>query len=122
LTVLIVDDAAFIRMVLRKIIEDLGYHIIGEAVDGEDAVEKVKELNPDIVTMNIVMPKMDGIEAVKEIMKIRPETYIIMCTALGQKRTVIQAFVAGAKDFLVKPFDKERVKQALKKYQNGSML
>ncbi len=114
-TVLITDDTAFMRMTLKNVIEKNGFQVVGEAGDGEDAVAKYKELNPDLVTMDITMPKMDGITAIKEIMKVDSNARIIVCSAMGQKPMVIEALNAGARDFLVKPFDAERVIEALKK-------
>ncbi|HHY15459.1 MAG TPA: response regulator [Firmicutes bacterium] len=114
-TVLITDDTAFMRMTLRNVIEKNGYEVVGEAGDGEQAIELYKELRPDMVTMDITMPKMDGITAIKEIMKLDPEAKIIVCSAMGQKPMVIEALSAGAKDFLVKPFDAERVVESLRK-------
>ena len=113
--VLIVDDTAFMRMTLKNVIEKNGYEVIGEAGDGEDAVSQYRELQPDLVTMDITMPKMDGITAIKEIKQAHPDAKIIVCSAMGQKPMVIEALNAGAKDFLVKPFDAERVIEALKK-------
>lgn len=114
-TVLITDDTAFMRMTLKNVIEKNGYTVVGEAGDGEEAVALYKELKPDMVTMDITMPKMDGITAIKEIMKIDPNAKIIVCSAMGQKPMVIEALSAGAKDFLVKPFDAERVVESLRK-------
>ncbi len=114
-TVMITDDTAFMRMTLRNVIEKNGYSVIGEAGDGEEAVALYRELKPDMVTMDITMPKMDGITAIKEIMKIDPQAKIIVCSAMGQKPMVIEALSAGAKDFLVKPFDAERVVESLRK-------
>lgn len=114
-TVLITDDTAFMRMTLRNVIEKNGYDVVGEAADGEEAVALYKELKPDMVTMDITMPKMDGISAIKEIMKVNPDAKIIVCSAMGQKPMVIEALSAGAKDFLVKPFDAERVVESLRK-------
>lgn len=114
-TVLITDDTAFMRMTLRNVIEKNGYTVVGEAADGEEAVALYKELKPDMVTMDITMPKMDGISAIKEIMKIDPNARIIVCSAMGQKPMVIEALSAGAKDFLVKPFDADRVVESLRK-------
>lgn len=113
--VLITDDTAFMRMTLKNVIEKNGYEVVGEAGDGEDAIAKYRELRPDLVTMDITMPKMDGISAIKEIRKINPDAKIIVCSAMGQKPMVIEALNAGAKDFLVKPFDAERVIEALRK-------
>jgi len=114
-TVLITDDTAFMRMTLRNVIQKNGFTVVGEAADGEEAVNKYKELRPDLVTMNITMPKMDGITAIKEIVKFDPNARIIVCSAMGQKPMVIEALNAGARDFLVKPFDAQRVVEALHK-------
>lgn len=113
--VLIVDDAAFMRMMIRDILERHGYEIVGEAENGEQAVEMYKKLRPDLVTMDITMPEMDGITAVKEIMKFDPKAKIIMCSAMGQQAMVIDAIQAGARDFIVKPFQPERVLEAVTK-------
>ncbi|PLV56817.1 chemotaxis protein CheY [Thermotoga sp. SG1] len=113
--VLIVDDAAFMRMMLKDIIVKAGYEVAGEATNGREAVEKYKELKPDIVTMDITMPEMNGIDAIKEIMKIDPNAKIIVCSAMGQQAMVIEAIKAGAKDFIVKPFQPSRVVEALNK-------
>jgi two-component system chemotaxis response regulator CheY len=118
-TVLIVDDAAFMRMMLKKIFSENGYEVVGEAGNGKEAVEKYKELKPDIVTMDITMPEMDGITAVKEIKKIDPNARIIMCSAMGQQQMVIDAIKAGAKEFIVKPFQPARVLEAAKKVLGG---
>lgn len=117
-TVLITDDTAFMRMTLRNVIQKNGFDVIGEAVDGEDAVNKYRDLNPDLVTMDITMPKMDGITAIKQIVKFDSNARIIVCSAMGQKPMVIDALNAGAKDFLVKPFDAQRVIEALTKIAN----
>ncbi|MGI6650747.1 MAG: response regulator [Limnochordia bacterium] len=114
-TVMITDDTAFMRMTLKNVIEKNGYTVVAEAADGEEAVALYKEFRPDMVTMDITMPKMDGITAIKEIMKIDPNAKIIVCSAMGQKPMVIEALSAGAKDFLVKPFDAERVVESLRK-------
>lgn len=113
--VLVVDDAAFMRMMIKDILRKGGYEVIGEAEDGSKAVDKFKELRPDLVTMDITMPDMDGITAVKEIRKIDPNAMIIMCSAMGQQAMVIDAIQAGAKDFVVKPFQPERVLEAVRK-------
>jgi two-component system chemotaxis response regulator CheY len=113
--VLIVDDAAFMRMMIKEILTKNGYNVVGEASDGAQAVEKYKELNPDLVTMDITMPEMDGITALKEIKKLDPNARIIMCSAMGQQAMVIDAIQAGAKDFIVKPFQADRVIEAIKK-------
>src|SRR5690625_1393649 len=98
--VLIVDDAAFMRMMIKDILEKNGYEVVGEAQNGVEAVEKYEELSPDLVTMDITMPEMDGIEALKKIQEINPEATVIMCSAMGQQAMVIDAIQAGAKDFI----------------------
>lgn len=113
--VLIVDDAAFMRMMIKDILGKNGFEIVGEASDGVQAIEKYKELTPDLVTMDITMPEMDGIAALKEIKTINPDSIIIMCSAMGQQAMVIDAIQAGAKDFIVKPFQEERVLEAVNK-------
>ncbi|MDP4083046.1 MAG: response regulator [Bacillota bacterium] len=113
--ILIVDDAAFMRMMIKDILSKNGYQIVGEAADGVQAIEKYKEFVPDLVTMDITMPEMDGITALKEIKKVNPNAKIIMCSAMGQQAMVIDAIQAGAKDFIVKPFQAERVLEAISK-------
>ncbi|EKN63894.1 response regulator with CheY-like receiver, AAA-type ATPase, and DNA-binding domains [Schinkia azotoformans MEV2011] len=113
--ILIVDDAAFMRMMIKDILTKNGFEVVGEAADGLQAVEKYKEVNPDLVTMDITMPEMDGITSLKEIKKIDPGAKIIMCSAMGQQAMVIDAIQAGAKDFIVKPFQADRVLEAIKK-------
>ncbi len=113
--ILVVDDAAFMRMMIKDILVKNGYQVVGEAADGMQAIEKFKELRPDLVTMDITMPEMDGIQALKEIRKIDPNAKIIMCSAMGQQAMVIDAIQAGAKDFIVKPFQADRVIEAIKK-------
>ncbi|USG67936.1 response regulator [Brevibacillus ruminantium] len=113
--VLIVDDAAFMRMMIKEILSKNGFSVVGEASDGAQAVEKYKELGPDLVTMDITMPEMDGITALKEIKKLDPNARVIMCSAMGQQAMVIDAIQAGAKDFIVKPFQADRVLEAIKK-------
>lgn len=114
-TILIVDDAAFMRMMIKDILSKNGYNVIGEAENGAKAVEKYNELNPDLVIMDITMPEMDGIEAVKAIKGINSDANIIMCSAMGQQAMVIESIQAGAKDFIVKPFQAERVIEAVSK-------
>ena len=110
--ILICDDAAFMRMMIKDILTKNGYNVAGEAENGLKAVEKFKEVNPDLVLMDITMPEMDGIQALKEIKKIDGGAKVIMCSAMGQQAMVIEA---GAKDFIVKPFQAERVIEAVKK-------
>ncbi|MDQ1913319.1 response regulator [Paenibacillus sp. GD4] len=113
--ILIVDDAAFMRMMIRDILTKNGYEVVGEANDGAQAIEKFKELRPDLITMDITMPEMDGINALKEIKKLDANAKVIMCSAMGQQAMVIDAIQAGAKDFIVKPFQADRVIEAIKK-------
>ncbi|MDH7480195.1 MAG: response regulator [Syntrophomonadaceae bacterium] len=113
--ILVVDDAAFMRMMLRDILTKNGYVIAGEAENGALAVERYMELRPDLVTMDITMPEMDGITAVREIKRRDPQAKVIMCSAMGQQAMVIDAIQAGAKDFIVKPFQPERVLEAVGK-------
>ncbi|KMY49458.1 response regulator [Peribacillus loiseleuriae] len=113
--ILIVDDAAFMRMMIKDILSKNGFEIVGEAADGAQAVEKYRELQPDLVTMDITMPEMDGITALKEIKAINPAAKVIMCSAMGQQAMVIDAIQAGARDFIVKPFQADRVLEAINK-------
>lgn len=113
--VLIADDAAFMRQMLREIVENDGLEIVGEAVDGIEAVERFRELSPDLVTMDIVMPRCSGIDAVRRIREIDAKVPIVMCSALGQETLVAEAMQAGAQDFIVKPFKPEGVIATLSK-------
>ncbi|WP_117169699.1 response regulator [Paraliobacillus sediminis] len=113
--ILIVDDAAFMRMMIKDILSKNGFEVVGEAQDGVQAVEKYKELTPDLVTMDITMPEKDGIAALKEIKAINPDAVVLMCSAMGQQAMVIDAIQAGAKDFIVKPFQADRVIEAIQK-------
>ncbi|MDQ0245694.1 two-component system chemotaxis response regulator CheY [Bacillus fengqiuensis] len=113
--ILIVDDAAFMRMMIKDILSKNGYDVVAEAADGMQAIEKYNEHQPDLVTMDITMPEMDGITALKEIKKINPSAKVIMCSAMGQQAMVIDAIQAGAKDFIVKPFQADRVIEAISK-------
>jgi two-component system chemotaxis response regulator CheY len=115
--VLIVDDAAFMRMMLRDILTKANYEVVGEAANGQEAVDKYKELHPDFVTMDITMPVKDGIQAIKEIKQFDSNAKIIVCSAMGQQAMVIEAIQAGAKDFIVKPFQPSRVIEALQKLE-----
>lgn len=114
-TVLIVDDAAFMRMMLKDILSKNGYDIVGEAENGQVAIDKYKELNPDLVTMDITMPEMDGISAVRKIKALNMNARVVMCSAMGQQAMVIDAIQAGARDFIVKPFQPDRVLEAVQK-------
>ena len=113
--VLICDDAAFMRMMIKDILGKNGYNVVGEAENGLKAVEKYAELSPDLVLMDITMPEMDGIAALKKIKSNDPNAVVIMCSAMGQQAMVIESIQAGAKDFIVKPFQAERVIEAVKK-------
>jgi two-component system chemotaxis response regulator CheY len=113
--ILIVDDAAFMRMMIKDILTKNGFEVVGEAENGAKAIEKYGELKPDLVVMDITMPEVDGIQAVKEIKKSDANAKIVMCSAMGQQAMGIEAIQAGAKDFIVKPFQADRVIEAVKK-------
>lgn len=113
--ILICDDAAFMRMMIKDILTKNGYTVVGEAENGAKAVEKYAELKPDLVLMDITMPEMDGIEALKKIKAGDPNAMVIMCSAMGQQAMVIESIQSGAKDFIVKPFQADRVIEAVKK-------
>lgn len=116
--ILVVDDAAFMRMMIKDILTKNGYEVVGEAADGSQAVEKFQDLRPDLVTLDITMPEMDGIEALKRIRAIDPAAHVIMCSAMGQQAMVIEAIQAGAQDFIVKPFQADRVLESIRKALN----
>ena len=113
--ILICDDAAFMRMMIKDILTKNGYNVVGEAENGLKAVEKYTETKPDLVLMDITMPEMDGIQALKKIKELDPGATVIMCSAMGQQAMVIESIQAGAKDFIVKPFQADRVLEAVKK-------
>lgn len=113
--ILVCDDAAFMRMMIKDILTKNGYNVIGEAENGAKAFEKYNELKPDLVLMDITMPEVDGIAALKKIKGADPNALIIMCSAMGQQAMVIESIQAGAKDFIVKPFQPDRVLEAVKK-------
>ena len=113
--ILICDDAAFMRMMIKDILTKNGYNIAGEAENGAKAVEKYAELKPNLVLMDITMPEMDGIEALKKIKASDPGASVIMCSAMGQQAMVIESIQSGAKDFIVKPFQADRVIEAVQK-------
>ena len=113
--ILICDDAAFMRMMIKDILSKNGYNVVGEAENGKIAVDKYAELSPDLVLLDITMPEMDGIGALKAIKAKDPNACVIMCSAMGQQAMVIEAIQSGAKDFIVKPFQAERVLEAVKK-------
>ena len=113
--ILICDDAAFMRMMIKDILTKNGYNIAGDAENGAKAVEKYNELKPDLVLMDITMPEMDGIQALKKIKETDPNASVIMCSAMGQQAMVIESIQSGAKDFIVKPFQADRVLEAVQK-------
>jgi len=113
--ILVCDDSAFMRMMLKKVLIDNGHEIVGEAGDGMEAVQLYRQHKPDLITMDITMPKMDGIQAVVHIHEENPLARIIMVTALGQRAIITDALKAGASDFIVKPFDEEEVIAMIKK-------
>jgi two-component system chemotaxis response regulator CheY len=113
--VLICDDALFMRTMLAEILEQAGYEVSGQAASGTDAVRLYRELQPDLVTMDIIMPGMGGIDAVREILRENPDANIVMCSAMGQQNLVIEAIQAGARDFVVKPFQPSRVLEAVQR-------
>ncbi len=113
--ILITDDAMFMRVTLKNILTQNGFEVVGEATNGVESVDMYQKLKPDLVTMDITMPEMDGLEALKKIREIDPNARVVMCTAMGQKNMVVDAIQSGAKDFIVKPFQPDRVVDALNK-------
>ena len=113
--ILIFDDAAFMRMMIKDILTKNGYNVAGEAENGVKAVEKYQETKPDLVLMDITMPEMDGIQALKKIKQLDPNASVVMCSAMGQQAMVIESIQSGARDFIVKPFQADRVLEAVKK-------
>lgn len=107
--VLVVDDAAFMRMTIKKMLEAHGHTVVGEAGNGLEAIRKYNELNPDVVMLDITMPEMNGVDALKNIKQINPAARVIICSAMGQQAMVAQAIQYGAKDFIVKPFEEDRL-------------
>jgi len=118
-TILVVDDAAFMRVVLKDILEEGGHTVISEAGNGKDAVEKYKAYRPDLVTMDVKMPDISGVEAVREIRRVDPDARIIMCTALGHRQMILESMRSGAMDFVVKPLQPGRVLEAVGKALDG---
>ena len=116
--VLIVDDLTFIKMVLRDLVEKSGFRVVGEASDGLEALAQFEDKRPDVVLLDITMPKMDGLTTLKKMLEIDPKANVIMCSALGQQQLIVQAIQLGAKDFIVKPFRPERVIASIKKSLN----
>jgi two-component system chemotaxis response regulator CheY len=113
--ILICDDAAFMRMMIKDILTKNGYNVVGEAENGAKAVEKYQETKPDLVLMDITMPEMDGIQALKKIKSMDPNASVVMCSAMGQQAMVIESIQSGARDFIAKPFQPDRVLEAVKK-------
>lgn len=113
--VLVVDDAAFMRMTIKKMIESEGFTVAGEAGNGVEAVQKYMELQPDVVLLDITMPEMNGVDALKRMKEYDPKAKVVICSAMGQQAMVAQTIQYGAKDFIVKPFEKDRLVAALKR-------
>ena len=113
LRVLVVDDAAFMRLLIKKILTELGHEVIGEAGDGEEACEMYDTLRPDLTTLDLIMPKKGGLDALRDIRAKHPRAQIIIISAIDQRQPLLDAVKLGASDFLVKPFERERVEQAL---------
>ena len=117
--VLIVDDAKFMRHMIKGILVEMGWEVVGEAADGREATRKYKELSPDIVTMDIVMPEMSGIEALKEIREADADAKVVMISAIDQREPLMEALKLGAVDYIVKPFEKDRVTEAMQRVVAG---
>lgn len=113
--IMVVDDASFMRQMIREIVEGEGFEVVGEASDGIEAVEEYKRLHPDLVTMDIVMPRRSGIDALRGIIALDPTARVVMCSALGQETLVAEAVQAGAIDFIVKPFKPDSVTETIRK-------
>jgi len=113
--ILVADDASFMRQMIREIVEEAGHQVVAEASDGIEAIEQFKKHHPDVVTMDIVMPRRSGIDAVKGIIEVDAKACVVMCSALGQETLVQEALQAGAKDFIVKPFKPDAVTATLRK-------
>ena len=115
--ILVVDDAMFMRRMLKDILVKHGYEVCGEAANGQEAIDKYIELRPDFVLLDITMPEMDGITALKEIKKIDPQAVVVICSAMGQQAMVIDAIQGGAIDFIIKPFQEDRVLESLQRLE-----
>jgi two-component system, chemotaxis family, chemotaxis protein CheY len=113
--VLVVDDAAFMRKMVSDALAQGGHEVVGEAGNGAEAIERYQTLKPEVTTLDITMPEKDGLEALKEIVSLDPTARVVMCSALGQETKVLEAIKAGAKDFVVKPFQPDRVLEAVSK-------
>ena len=121
-TVLIVDDAEFMRVMLKDILVDMGLAVVGEAEDGDQAVAMFRDLQPELVLLDINLPTVSGIDALREIVANDPAADVVMITALGQKEEVLASIKAGARDFIVKPFDQERVQETLSRILVAAMV
>ena len=113
--VLLVDDSTYMRVKIKSLVEKLGYQVVGEGSNGKEGVEKYKMLRPDILLMDITMPEMDGVEALRQIMRFDPKAIVVMISAMGQERVVMETVMAGAKNFIVKPFQDNKVEEVLGK-------
>ncbi|MGC5326682.1 response regulator [Brevibacillus sp. SYSU BS000544] len=113
--IIIVDDVSFMRLMLKNLLEEAGYSVIAEGTNGEEAVRLFKQYKPDLITMDITMPKLDGIKALMEIKKVDPNARVIMCSTMAQRKLVIHAIRGGANDFLVKPIQRENILSAVAK-------
>lgn len=111
--ILVVDDAAFMRMTIKKMVEANGHTVVAEAENGVQAIEKSEELKPDVILLDITMPEMNGVDALKQIKQLEPTSKVIICSAMGQQAMVAQAIQYGAKDFIVKPFEEDRLIAAI---------
>jgi two-component system chemotaxis response regulator CheY len=118
--IMIVDDAAFMRAMLKQIVVRMGHEVAAEAASGEEAVRLYPAVSPDLVTMDITMPDMDGIQALKRIRMLDPKATVIMCSAMAQQKLVIEAITSGAKDFISKPFHEDKVQEAINKALKAS--
>jgi len=111
--ILIADDLSFIRMLQKEVLTEGGYRIVGEAANGREAVEKYRDLTPDVVILDITMPEMNGLAAMQKILALDPRARVLICSAIGQQSVIVEAIQAGARDFIVKPFKPERLAAAI---------
>ena len=118
-SVLVVDDAAFMRLAIKNVLEKSGFKVVADAKNGREGIDKYIEFRPDIVTMDITMPDMTGIDALKKIMEFDPAAKVVMISAMGQERMVKEAIISGAKNFIVKPYKEEHITQTLQKVAAG---
>lgn len=120
MNIVIVDDAIFMRTMLKNIVNQLGHTVVGEASNGEEAIKVAEKVQPDILTLDITMPEMDGLTALPNIKKVSPNTNVIMCSAMGQQHMVVEAIKNGASDFIVKPFNPDRVRDTFSKFEKAN--